>query len=490
MKNNDAVSKNNRKLWWFFSFVVLFCLMAMSCSHSDMGWRADIGWYSCADWYWEKNPDPCPPPYGSTPEPPPPIEEKEVPVKTQPVGLQYGYDDIYDIMDDENVFRFAKKVYISLATGGTTNIKINVMNMGFSKCLISTEPSGVILATTTDASGNPTSLLRTDVVNDVTIKSTGSTGSAKLIIKGLNDIAAPTDIAGCDECDKIYIVEVYNMSDINSYQVFNFASNSISPSAIQNGINPFLKQAIGRINTLPVVDNITGSTWDKNGNNLLDCCPTCATDPEFLTVEVDIMFELGLSSIAELNNESFTAILPGNTVRCHYPLTQAIPAGSKTLYVAGIDENDAFFNAGQIIQVGNWMTENSPSYETYTIDSYNASAKTITIKETTARVHSIGETFFDIAAGINMHGTNNNYIQSNPAWSVWLHEMLHQVKYGAFLHVANGLGTTADYSINIMYPWVTGPYGSTNALCGRVLQAYREQNPIKPQRQWYLFHNH
>ena len=308
---------------------------------------------------------------------------------------------------------------------------------------------------------------------------------------GINADGEQTEIVGCDECDKILVVEIYLMIDIDNYEIFNFTNGTINPTTVKEGINKYLKQAVGRFDATPVVSNISDS-WDNNGNGILDICLGCPTDrnpdvgKEFINIQASIMLKMGETDADKFSKRSFTAVLPGNEIRDHYYLTQDVPAGSNKLYIHQLDLSDQFFEQGTEIRVGNWITEDSPSYETYTIDSWDSPGKWVQIKETTAREHFVGESFYSKANGFQVWD-NNSYVHSTSSYKTWLHEILHQKDYGNFPHVSNGLKDTHDYLNNVMYPYTVAT-SEEKSLCGR--QLIVDKNPGSVWRQWDKFHNH
>ncbi|MDR0308285.1 MAG: hypothetical protein LBI42_15835 [Chitinispirillales bacterium] len=465
----------------------LLCLCLSGCQGSgSFGYRSDIGWYWCHHWIWEPEPDePCPPP---RPEKYWPDVQKAPPYQIAPgqTGVQYGYDDFYDFSDMENrpEIDSPRKVYISLDNRSSTEINLKLMNMNFSSYTLSAEPSNLISVLTFDADNNQTDILRTSVTNKVVIKSLGGTGTAKIVITGVNAESEKTVISGCDECDVTYIVKVYNEIIIRDYPVYNLSGNSINSSTIRNALNSYISQAVGYFSS-PTITNIALENWDKNRNGIIDFCygPSSVCE-EFLVIEDAIISHRRITDYEKLRDSTFVAVLPGAEIRDHYYINRDVPANSQTIQVTRILLDDQFFERGKKIEIGNWLTESNPNFETYTIDNYDYNTNTITIKEFTSRIHRAGETFYSSVAGFTVR--NNSYVTQNSSYKTWLHEILHQEYFGGFPHVMNN--QPLDYTMNVMYPYAETNQDNKNSLCGRPLMIFRPQNGDTHDSQWDRFH--
>jgi hypothetical protein len=494
MFEHKIIKYRNIKVVFFLFLAVIYSMCIPGCS-GPQGWSSEIGWFDCNYWFWEDEfgSDDCAfkdkdneDDYEDTPEPVTPPDQKKIPVEfSSTTNTAFGFDDFYDLSDVENEFLKAKNVYVSLATGGTTVIKVRVMNTNYSSYWMKTVPAGVISAVTT-IGGVTGQKIQTTVANEVTLTSLGTdAGNVKLIIYGLNSANKETDLSGTDECDNILNVEIYQEKVIRKYNIVNASSCSYTSNYLQTLHNIPLKQAVIKFDNDFVATPLLDKSWDLNGNGVLDMfvgtTPVgCISEDAYLFVLVADALKIESDKIFE---NSMTIILPGGQIREHCYLTQDVPVGSKSIYVHEIDGLDKNLQVGARIEIANWLTERDPAKEYFYIAEIDIENKKITFTNPTTKPHSKGESFY-YSSTLGFTYKNVSIVYCGAPQCTYAHELLHQNRFGGLDHFTNGLDDSHEYKSNLMY-WAVNP-ASISLLCGRGLICEKSNARIK---QWLTINN-
>jgi hypothetical protein len=255
--------------------------------------------------------------------------------------------------------------------------------------------------------------------------------------------------------------------------------------------NPILKQAVIKFDNDFVITPFLDKSWDLNGNGLLDVF--VKTTPEGCTSEDTYLFALiadalGIARAEDLFNESMTIILSSGQMREHCYLTQDMAAGTSSIFVHDLDPLDKNLKNGARIEIGNWLTERSPTVEYFYIkdmDGIDYVNKKVNFKDPSTKIHKKGESFY-YTGTLGYTYTNVSVVSCGNVTvdAVNVHELLHQERFGGLDHVANGLDASHEYKSNLMY-WALNP-ASVNLLCGRGLIS--EEDNIR-QKQWLNVNN-
>jgi hypothetical protein len=314
-------------------------------------------------------------------------------------------------------------------------------------------------------------------------------------VLGISDPKQPACLAG--DCqgsgDRLQIVLYQQKTQINNHLYYvNHPDSQPTPSRWKRDFNKVLQQAVVEIDTV-YASSINDSSWDINGNGMVDCPIGLGMLDSFNSGINTIYNELGLllpSSDECYKNTWSSSFIVKHPLRIHYILDKNASVGDTVLYFKTVEG----LETGMSLRLSPFYSPDSIEY--LFIEAVDLKNKSIEFRNMRGGISGLQKNYNtknaitastdELAAGItpkvfdaDVECASCSFSSSRPI-NTYIHEFLHQVKNGNLKHV----GDEADPNLekdNILYP--TSDRIDTQ-LRFRTLRPYHTRSSDRNQNQW------